>query len=142
MPKRRLCPDCRKAWLRGLSRKARQELRPAARHRRKLKTFYPSSLYHRGNGRLCPKHAAASNDLTAKRRIHQRQATPAWADEKAIRAIYERAQRIASETGQKMHVDHIVPLKGRKVSGLHIETNLQILLARENVRKSNKFKIE
>src|SRR5262249_57098438 len=110
------------AWLRSLSRKARRELRPAMRRGRKLKSFYPSWLYHSGDGSLCPKHAAARNDQTTKRRVHQHQATPAWADKQAIRAIYEQAQRIARETGQKMHVDHIIPLKGRLVTGRHIQT--------------------
>jgi len=111
------------------------------RRGRALKTFYPSWLYHWGEGSLCPKHAAARNDQATKRRVHQDQATPAWADKKAIRAIYERAQRITRETGRKMHVDHVIPLKGRLVTGLHIETNLQILPAAENVRKSNEFKV-
>jgi len=89
MLKQRLCKHCRKAWLRSLSRKTRRELRPATRGGRKLKTLYPSWLYHSGDGSLCPKHAAERNDQTTKRRVHQHQATPAWADKKAIRAMYE-----------------------------------------------------
>lgn len=98
-------------------------------------------MNRRGRALKTLKHAAARNDEATKRRVHQDQATPAWADKKAIRAIYERAQRITRETGRKMHVDHVIPLKGRLVTGLHIETNLQILPAAENVRKSNKFKV-
>lgn len=56
----------------------------------------------------------------------------------AIKAIYaEAAER--NRRGERVHVDHIIPLKGRQVSGLHIETNLRIIPAQENVRKSNKW---
>lgn len=74
-----------------------------------------------------------------EREILEGRALPPWADREAIQAIYLEAKRRTAETGEMYHVDHIVPLKGKNVSGLHVETNLQVLLAHDNLTKFNKF---
>lgn len=66
----------------------------------------------------------------------RRNAVPAWADLEAIKLIYEEAARRRAETGEDWHVDHIVPLKGKTVCGLHCEANLQIIPKVENLRKN------
>ena len=58
--------------------------------------------------------------------------TPSWANLGMIREIY-------SNCPEGYHVDHVVPLQGELVSGLHVEYNLQYLLARDNIVKSNSF---
>jgi len=75
----------------------------------------------------------------AARRARERNALPAWADHAVIAEFYERAADISRVTGCPHHVDHIVPLAGRTVCGLHVEHNLQILPARENHSKRNRF---
>lgn len=75
----------------------------------------------------------------AKRRAAKKQAFPKWADEKAIARFYLLAEQKTRETGIKHVVDHIVPLQGKNVCGLHVETNLQVLTEQENLRKFNKF---
>ena len=59
--------------------------------------------------------------------------TPPWADQVAIRAIYKEAK------SRGLTVDHIIPLKGELVSGLHVQNNLQLLPASVNSSKGNKF---
>ena len=76
--------------------------------------------------------------LSAKRRAQERQATPAWADDKAIEAFYATAAGLSMHTGEWYHVDHIVPLCGKTVCGLHTQANLQVLPAKENKLKSNR----
>lgn len=75
----------------------------------------------------------------AKRRANKIKATPAWANHGYIRLFYEGAKIEEKRTGRKVHVDHIVPLQGKLVCGLHCEGNLQLLFAEDNLSKSNKF---
>ena len=81
------------------------------------------------------------NDImhSSKRRALKTQCVPSWADLNAIRSIYAECQKVTMETGIEHHVDHIIPLKGRNVTGLHVESNLRIITKSENCRKSNKL---
>lgn len=79
----------------------------------------------------------ASKKNTA-RRIAQDRATPPWVDFEAIRKIYETAAKLEELTGQRYHVDHIVPLNGKTVSGLHNQFNLTPIPAFDNMSKGNR----
>ncbi|HEY2781980.1 MAG TPA: hypothetical protein VGI90_14450 [Steroidobacteraceae bacterium] len=62
-----------------------------------------------------------------------------WANVNAIATLYADAALLTRTTGRSHVVDHIIPLRGRKVSGLHVESNLRIVERSENARKSNKW---
>ena len=78
-------------------------------------------------------------ELSAGRRAWRLKATPAWADREVIAFFYSVAREETERTGEQHHVDHIVPLRGKNVCGLHVEANLQILTASQNLRKNNKL---
>lgn len=73
------------------------------------------------------------------RRAQTRQAQPTWVDTRAVADFYRRAIELSSLRGIKYHVDHIVPLRGKNVCGLHVPWNLQVIPASENLSKSNKL---
>lgn len=79
------------------------------------------------------------NARTAKRRAFRLGATPSWADPEAISDFYVAARMFRLYTGIEYHVDHVVPLISEVVCGLHVEQNLQILPASENLSKHNKY---
>jgi hypothetical protein len=79
------------------------------------------------------------NALVARRNAAKLRATPAWADQASIREFYERAAELTKLTGVRHEVDHIYPLQGEFVCGLHCEFNLQILTKTENIRKGNRM---
>ena len=76
------------------------------------------------------------------RKIALKQRTPKWLTEFdlfVIECIYDRAKELGEYFGVPFHVDHIIPLQGKTVSGFHCPANLQILPASVNLSKSNKF---
>jgi len=77
----------------------------------------------------------------AKRKASQLQRTPKWLtkdDLWIIEEAYSLAQLRTNLFGIDWHVDHIIPLQGKLVSGLHVPSNIQVIPATENVKKSNK----
>jgi hypothetical protein len=89
------------------------------------------------------KDAAAA--LRAKRRAAKLKRTPKWLtkeDYEKIKSIYALAVFLNETTDNEWHVDHIIPLQGKLVSGLHVPDNLQVIPARENLIKKNKYKVD
>ena len=70
------------------------------------------------------------------------QRMPKWLNSVQLAEIdqfYKDSAYLTNYTKTPMNVDHIVPLRGKNVSGLHVPWNLQIIPANENFRKGNKF---
>jgi hypothetical protein len=85
------------------------------------------------------------NALNAKRQAAKLQATPRWLTKEQyyeIEQLYIEASRLSKVTGTQHDVDHIVPLQGKEVSGLHVPWNLQILEHIPNVKKGNKLIVD
>jgi len=85
------------------------------------------------------RHITAANN--AKRKAAQLERTPNWltlSDEFEFVCIYTYATALNS-IGLSYHVDHIIPLKGKNVSGLHTPENLQVIPAIHNMQKGNRY---
>lgn len=91
--------------------------------------------------RAKPESKAKNLAAVRKRQMAKLQRTPPWADMAAVAEFYVEAKRLEELTGIQFHVDHIVPLQGELVSGLHVPANLQLLTAHENLSKSNSFEV-
>lgn len=91
------------------------------------------------NKKYYKEHKAEKLAHVRKRQANILKAVPKWADLEKIAEIYKQREKISRETGISHHVDHIIPLKGKNVCGLHVEYNLQIISAEQNLRKSTKI---
>lgn len=76
------------------------------------------------------------------RNVSKIQATPKWANKKYIELFYKLAKEETMRTGKQVEVDHIVPLRGKLVCGLHCEQNLQLLFKEDNRKKAANFMAE
>lgn len=82
---------------------------------------------------------AKTKAISAKRRADKVKASVEWANNFFIEEAYELAKLREKITGIKWHVDHIIPLKGKGVRGLHWEGNLQVIPAKVNMSKGNRY---
>jgi hypothetical protein len=87
------------------------------------------------------RHPAKSAFISKTYQARKRKAVPLWANMGRIEALYSLAAMLTSNTGEKWHVDHIIPLKNNFVCGLHVYENLRVVPATVNLQKSNKFSI-
>lgn len=77
-----------------------------------------------------------------KRVMRRRNAMPEWVDRgmlERMAAVYAAASRLNENTDEVFEVDHIVPLCGKTVCGLHVPWNLQLLTKDDNRRKANRI---
>jgi hypothetical protein len=135
-----------KAWHQSNAERRREHRRKwRDANLEKARAIEKASYEKNRDARLEAKREYAANNrpryvhYTQKRKVAQGRATPSWANTEAIVAIYEECARVTVETGVEHHVDHIYPLQGKTVCGLHVESNLQILSGKENREKYNKF---
>jgi hypothetical protein len=83
------------------------------------------------------------NAIEARRHAQKLKATPVWAngeyDQLVIAEAYELARRRTLMTGVIWHVDHIIPLRSKRVCGLHCASNLRVITKSENCSKQNRY---
>lgn len=77
-----------------------------------------------------PTLATSQRSIQARYKASKIKATPAWANLGLIKEIYDNCP-------SGCHVDHIIPLQGKYICGLHVENNLQYLPSKDNVAKNN-----
>ena len=136
------CRDC----------KRKQDREYALRNREKAKQraadwYYANREYALKQNRIVgsrwrqenkDKNTAKSN----RYRASKIKATPSWLTEeqhKQIESFYWLANLQKELTDDSYHVDHIIPLKGKTVCGLHVPWNLQLLKATDNIKKGNRL---
>ena len=82
------------------------------------------------------------NAYNTKRKKHVKLRTPKWltdVDFERIKTQYRLAEILTKLHNETWHVDHIIPLQGKMVSGLHVPSNLQVIKGSENCSKQNSF---
>ena len=150
------CRDCRRKEVREQDKKNRKRklaYNRAYRESNKDKISLKVKVYHRENRerilsyqkswRKSNPEKVATGSRERKKR--QKQATPDWLSkeqENQIADIYKLRDECILLTGDPYEVDHIIPLKGEHVCGLHVPWNLQVLPRDLNRSKSNKHEPE
>ena len=85
--------------------------------------------------RWARKHKGQKNAMTVAYRARKARRKPVWADDDKIKQMYINASQ------QGLEVDHIIPLHGDTVSGLHVHGNMQLMTRADNASKSNNYEI-
>jgi len=115
----------------------------------KLSSLFPKNKAHiDGLSSNCNKcknvrykqaNAGATLANSTLRKKHVKIATPKWANILRIKNLYAESFAVTKITGVRHHVDHIIPLRGKLVCGLHIQENLRVVPWYVNLQKGSKI---
>ncbi len=117
---------------------SREDVKGASRERTRKWTAENPERKRQMDLEFKEKNRALITSYQGKYRAARRMATPPWLTPEhinEIRQVYEEARRLSLETGIPHEVDHIVPLAGKIVSGLHVPWNLRAIPKTENNRR-------
>lgn len=131
----------RKEWYAKNAVKEREIAKLRSREWRKNNPNKESVHLSKTKYKKSNKGMAKANANTAKRRTAKMYRTPKWLtpiDYERMENTYKLAALQTKITGERWHVDHIIPLQGKLVSGLHVPSNLEAVPAKYNIKKSNK----
>jgi hypothetical protein len=108
------------------------------------KQYYQDHIEERkAKQRLWSKtNRGTANALSKRYKLKKVNATPKWLTPEQIynmQCTYKVAAQLSETSSQKWHVDHIVPIRGKDVCGLHVPWNLQVLPAKMNMQKGNRI---
>ena|SRR3990167_1866431 len=146
--KHRRCMGCARMWEKIYAERYPEKYAArwaVARGRRGARTGAYARQYRADNREICArrsaewfkKNPAKARAYARERKAKIKRAMPSWADRRAIAAVYDEAIRLQRLTGVPYDVDHIIPLGGGSVCGLHIHNNLRAIPMTENRRKHN-----
>lgn len=107
-------------------------------HQLRLDGWHPGPLFGPLAKRPAPKNHGTRMP-GRRRRARERAQTPAWANAALTRAMYALAEKRTRETGIRHSVEHIVPLAGGIVCGLHWHGNMEVRPLRENLIKGTRW---
>lgn len=128
--------------------KSEYNQRPEVKNRKKLKQRELRKneefvkLERLRGAEYAKKHPEKYAMKTRTRKAKKLQRTPKWLSEhdlKVINGFYSISAMLTRENKEPWHVDHIIPLQGKTVSGLHVPWNLQVMLGKENSSKGNRI---
>lgn len=118
---------------------------PEKAKKRRLETYERTKEKHLAQKRVYRQaNRAKVNALAKAYKVRKKNRIPKWVDKDhmwLIKEAYELAQLRTELFRFSWHVDHIIPIQGELVSGLHVIENLQVIPGIENIKKKNKFEI-
>jgi hypothetical protein len=147
------CPACAAEYMREyrknnaarISKSKKQWVELHAEHKAAQDKAYATKYPERrrvARAKWDTKNPGATTAAKAINKAERKQRVPVWLSEDdrwMIAQVYELAELRTKMLGFPWHVDHVVPLNGKRVSGLHVPQNLQVIPGVDNLRKGVSF---